>query len=213
MSRHPKRFESYKREYNIWALMKQRCRNPKAANYVNYGAKGVTVAPEFERFEGFLAALGPAPTPQHTLDRIDNSLGYSAANCRWADVHTQQNNRTNGVHYEHEGQLLSAPQLARLVGSTPDRMMHRLKKLGMTPEQAMTYPKMSWVQLPVVRRTLDGQFIQRFASLAAAATAVTPTRLEREKTRKTMWQAIHRRKAYLGSLWAYEDSKVLSSPP
>lgn len=204
MSRVPKAFTNYAREYNIWAMMKQRCSNPKAANYVNYGAKGISYSAEFAVFGSFLQYLGPAPTAQHTLDRIDNSKGYSPENCRWADVETQQNNRTNGVHYDG----LSTPQLARKNGMTPEGMKHRLQILGMTVEQAVASPRMSWVQRPVSQKTLDGVEVMQHASLAAAATYLHNPLAEprgREFVRKAIWSAVKRGAKYQGFYWAYVE--------
>jgi hypothetical protein len=37
--------------------------------------------------------MGRKPSPAHSLDRIDNDHGYSAANCRWATKGEQARNR------------------------------------------------------------------------------------------------------------------------
>lgn len=203
MSGCPKAYAAYSREYNIWAMMKQRCRNPKAANYVNYGAKGVTVDPCWDRFADFFKDVGPAPSPQHTLDRVNNALGYTPRNCRWADVPTQQNNRTNGRHFEYEGQQLSAPQLARMVGIPAHQMEHRLKKMGLTPAQAMALPKGSWVQRPVLQKSLDGRVVGQHASLAAAAQSLATDPTQVEALRKRLWESVKHSRAFLDCLWEY----------
>ena len=223
--------KQYPREYNIWSMMKQRCRNPKAPNYANYGACGVTVSPEFDRFEDFLRIVGPAPTIKHTLDRIDNSMGYSPENCRWADVETQQNNRTNGVHYEYQGQMLSAPQLARIAGIPVARMEHRLREMGLTAYEALALPKQSWVQRPVIQRTLAGEFVQQYDSLVAAADyafaqkwprtsrrkdgATRPGELSWDSYKKNLFSAMKASRPAWGYLWAYAEPETssTSTPP
>src|SRR5580698_8983430 len=80
-------------EYTIWAMMWQRCINHKHVGFPNYGGRGITVDPAWEKFEQFFADMGPRPSMQHTLDRIDNNLGYSKSNCKWATGKQQQTNR------------------------------------------------------------------------------------------------------------------------
>jgi hypothetical protein len=80
------------REYKSWQMMWDRCTNPKAARAHRYQGRGITVDPKWKSFEAFYADMGPRPKNM-TLDRIDNSGNYCKANCRWATVKTQNNNR------------------------------------------------------------------------------------------------------------------------
>lgn len=73
-----------------------RCHNPKCAAYYNYGARGITVATEWQGengFDAFLDHIGPKPHPDLTLDRIDNDQGYAPGNVRWATRREQVLNR------------------------------------------------------------------------------------------------------------------------
>ena len=79
-------------EYRSWRSMMTRCTNPAAATYAYYGGRGVRVCSEWQDFKRFLADMGPRPAGT-TLDRIDPNGNYEAANCRWADTHTQRVNR------------------------------------------------------------------------------------------------------------------------
>jgi hypothetical protein len=78
--------------YTVWHSMKQRCQSVGHPNYPSYGRRGITVVPEWQSFERFLADMGPRPT-NTTLERKDNNAGYSKANCEWATWKAQAQNR------------------------------------------------------------------------------------------------------------------------
>lgn len=95
---------SSKRVYNIWVDMRQRCFNKSNPKYKIYGARGITVHPDWESFETFLNDMGCPPSEKHTLDRIDNGYIYCKSNCRWALQKTQQNNRSNNRMLTYKGE-------------------------------------------------------------------------------------------------------------
>jgi hypothetical protein len=78
--------------------MKVRCDNPSMQNYKYYGGRGITYDNRWASFENFYADMGDPPA-KHSLDRIDNSKGYSKENCRWSDAKTQRHNRSDPMHW------------------------------------------------------------------------------------------------------------------
>ena len=89
------------KEYNSWRAMKARCANPNNGNYSSYGGRGITVCSRWLESDGqgflnFLLDMGDRP-PNTSLDRVDNDLGYSKENCRWASSCCQANNRRTRV--------------------------------------------------------------------------------------------------------------------
>jgi hypothetical protein len=74
--------------------MKQRCYNPKSNSYHNYGARGIRICDRWlESFNNFLEDMGYRPSPQHSIDRVDNDGNYEPSNCRWATKQLQGMNR------------------------------------------------------------------------------------------------------------------------
>lgn len=74
--------------------MKSRCNNPKVRSYADYGERGIKYIKRWEKFSNFLKDMGEAPTGL-TLERLDNSRGYSKKNCKWATFKEQNRNRRN----------------------------------------------------------------------------------------------------------------------
>lgn len=93
----------YYHEYKTWCAMKQRCLIPSHPSYHNYGGRGICICNEWvHHFEIFLKDLGPRP-PGMTLERKDNSEGYSAENCVWASRGVQSRNRRGLIKFEFRG--------------------------------------------------------------------------------------------------------------
>lgn len=84
------------KEYRCWKAMNCRCLNPTDKNYPRYGGAGISICLRWQGPNGyvnFLADMGRRPSLRHTLDRIDNTLGYFPENCRWSTLSAQRRNQ------------------------------------------------------------------------------------------------------------------------
>lgn len=132
------------RLFKSWIHMRERCNDPKNKRYRNYGGRGITVCDEWNKeFLPFYEwAMANGYDDHLTLDRIDVNKGYYPQNCRWVDMRTQQNNRSNNHRIEYKGESHTIMEWSRIVGIKRQTIVARLKS-GWSVEDALTKPLMS----------------------------------------------------------------------
>lgn len=124
-------------EYRTWCSMKERCYKETDNNYHNYGGRGITVCDRWrESFENFYADMGPRPKNK-SLDRKDNSLGYTPDNCRWATTVEQANNKRNNDLHLFRGSLVSLSTIARFTGIPQPTLWCRLNRMKLSIDEAV----------------------------------------------------------------------------
>ena len=111
--------------YWIWTGMRNRCRNPRAKPWKDYGGRGIRVCKRWDSYAKFAADMGPRPSPKHTLERIDNDGDYTPKNCRWATRKEQSLNLRNTRWVMIEGVEYKAWQLAERSGLKADTIIER----------------------------------------------------------------------------------------
>lgn len=124
-------------EYVAWLHMKSRCYNENNDSYGRYGGRGITVCERWlESFENFFADIGKRPEGM-SLERIDNSQGYTPQNCKWATVFEQANNKRNNFFVIWEGQKFTLANLARATGANYGTLAFFCKIEKMSGDAAM----------------------------------------------------------------------------
>ncbi len=92
---------------------------------------GAVVHPAFRSFPDFLRLVGPKPTKQATLDRINNNdPEYAPGKVRWADKATQNRNKGDSLVFTcpKTGRGYTASQLAVKQGVSPTAIRKRRRK-------------------------------------------------------------------------------------
>lgn len=115
--------EKYRGEANCHANMKRRAQ------------KGLCeVDPAWAEFRGFLADMGPRPTTDGSIDRIDNAnRRYGPGLCRWATKAEQTRNRANTKWITFSGNRITVGEFAETLGVAYSTIYAALQR-GDAPE-------------------------------------------------------------------------------
>lgn len=120
--------------YNTWLLMHERCENPYSRKYKDYGRRGIKVCERWKDFHKFVDDMGDKPDG-HTLNRKDNSRGYSPENCNW-ETHDRQ--RLN--------QRLRRDNTSGYIGVSSDPYNREPKRYKVALSISGTYINFGWYE-------------------------------------------------------------------
>lgn len=145
-----KKYESKNRVHGMtktdihkkWSSMLQRCYDKNHKSYLRYGAFGVKVCDEWRNdFISFMNwSYSNGYKESLSLDRIDNSKGYSPDNCRWVEWREQANNRTSNRLISYKGKTQPIKKWCEELGLSYLFIYQRMHRGGLTFEEAITKP-------------------------------------------------------------------------
>lgn len=123
--------------HSVWLSMRGRCCNPNNYDFKYYGGKGIQICEEWLEYESFKEwAFINGYSEGLTLDRIDSSKNYCPENCRWVDMKTQSNNKSNNVVIEYNGESHTLKEWAEILGINYSTV-HKRYSAGKTIEQIL----------------------------------------------------------------------------
>lgn len=127
------------RIYRIWAHIKTRTTNSNAANWNNYGGRGIKICDRWLDFRNFLEDMRDGYKDDLSIERIDNNKDYSKENCRWATRKEQCNNKRNNRMITFKGERKSISDWSRELKINYRALQSRLD-LGWSVERTLTQP-------------------------------------------------------------------------
>jgi hypothetical protein len=127
-------------EYRILHHMIQRCTNQNDQDYPDYGGRGICVCPRWlSSFADFLSDVGPRPSAEHEIDRINNNGHYEPGNVRWVSHQRNCRNRRSSRLLTHDGRTMTLTEWAIAIGISNRTLRSRLE-MGWCLGRALTQP-------------------------------------------------------------------------
>jgi len=124
-------------EHTLWMAMLARC----AGTHPRYGGRGITVSEAWRTsYATFLADMGRRPSPELTIERVNNNKGYSKDNCVWATRSVQARNTRRNHLVTALGKTQCIVEWAEETGIPATAIKSRLNKLGWSEERSVTQP-------------------------------------------------------------------------
>ena len=125
-------------EWNILMGAISRCHNPRVKDYTNYGGRGIIVHQAWRENPAlFIEHMGPRPSKDYQIERINNDGNYEPGNVRWATRAEQSRNKRRVYPILHNGQILTTKEYCREIGLSYHTYQHRLGR-GWNREEALT---------------------------------------------------------------------------
>lgn len=132
--------------YSTWLGIMTRAFDTTSEAYKKYGAVGKGCYEpwrDFVTFRDYIESeLGDKPSPKHSLDRKNGSIGYEPGNLRWNTPSGQARNRSSCHYLTHDGITMTMMEWSEKTGIPYSALQTRIKNLKWTVERTLTTPVM-----------------------------------------------------------------------
>lgn len=162
--------KSKTRLYNIWKMMRKRCRCKTRNDYKYYGGKGIKVCEEWDDpdvgYDNFhIWAIENGYNDKLTIDRIDNDKDYCPENCRWTTMRRQAYNRSttkspipdniNLMTMTYKGKTLTFREWSEITGIAI-KTLRRRRDRGWTVKETLEVPVKNCYNKPTEKQKGEG---------------------------------------------------------
>lgn len=129
----------YTKLYRVWAGVRDRCTNPNAPAFKDYGGRGITIDPKWLTYVGFYEDMGDTYQEGLQIERIDNNKGYCKENCKWDTRINQARNTRRNHMITYNGETKCLTDWANDLDLKAANLIWRINHWGV--EKALNTPK------------------------------------------------------------------------
>lgn len=131
--------------YITYNNMKKRCYDINSDHYKWYGEEGKTICEEWIGKNGFINfskwAFSNGYSEDLTIDRIDNTKGYSPDNCRWVTMKQNCRNKRNNHLITIDGETKTLVEWCEQYNISETVVRSRIR-IGWDDVKSITTPKL-----------------------------------------------------------------------
>ena len=123
---------SHEKFYEVYCRIRRRITNPKSKDFARYGGRGLIFDwqdyPSFRKdmYESYLEHK--KNNTSTTIERLNNDIGYTKENCRWATWEEQAKNKRTSRYITYNGKTLIVADWARIIGTSRQAIRYRLEQ-------------------------------------------------------------------------------------
>ena len=117
--------------------MRYRCQKVTSSDYINYGARGITVCNDWSEYLSFYNwAVSNGYSENLTIDRINNDGNYEPCNCRWVTLSQQNRNYRKNIFYSYGGETKCLKDWSNELGLKYNTVYMKIKR-GKSIQEAL----------------------------------------------------------------------------